>query len=170
LNRSQPHGGQASPLKSMMQFGLTHDSFGRLVLIDAEGVRHIDVTPVRAFPNSDPEHWISIVDSDGHEIVCLEKLADVPPATRRVLEEEFANREFVPVIERIYRVSAESEPSEWTVQTDRGQTKFVLESEEHARRLDAHRAMISDAHGTRYLIADIRQLDSRSRRYLERYL
>ena len=153
-----------------MNFGLTHDSFGRLVLIDADGARHVGVTPVRAFPTTDPEHWISIVSTEGQEIVSIAKLADLPDATRRTLEAEFRDREFTPVIRRIVNVSAMSEPSEWTIETDRGLTKFVLESDSDVRRLDRRRAMISDAHGTRFRIEDLHQLDSRSRRYLERYL
>jgi hypothetical protein len=153
-----------------MQFGLSHDSFGRLVLIDADGARHIDVTPVRAFPTTDPRHWISIVNAEGQEIVCMADLSDLPDTTRRILEAEFADREFAPIIRRIVAVSAMSEPSEWTVETDRGPTKFVLETDSDVRRLDRNRAMIFDAHGTRFLIEDLDRLDGSSRRYLERYL
>jgi hypothetical protein len=154
----------------MTQFGLTHDSFGRLVLIDNQGVRHIDVTPVRAFPNTDPQHWISLVSAEGTEIVCLPDLHDLPSATRRILDDEFANREFAPLIQRIVSISTVSEPSEWTVETDRGPAQFVLQSDSDVRRIDAQRAMVVDAHGTRYRIDHLDGLDSRSRRYLERYL
>ena len=153
-----------------MQFGLNHDSFGRLVLIDADGVRHVDVTPVRAFPTTDPHHWISFVSTAGQEIVCIPHLGDLPENTRSTLEAEFADREFAPVIRSVESVSAWNEPSEWTVETDRGPTKFVLETDSDVRRLSATRAMIFDAHGTRYLIDDLHRLDARSRRYLERYL
>jgi hypothetical protein len=154
----------------MTKFGLTRDSFGRLVLIDAEGVRHVDVTPVRAFPTTDPQHWISIVSAEGRELVCIADLGEVSEVTRMMIESEFRDREFAPVIRRIVSVSALSEPSEWTVETDRGATKFVLETDSDVRRIDPSRAMIFDAHGTRFAIDDLNRLDSRSRRYLERYL
>ncbi len=140
------------------------------MLIDADGVRHFDVTPVRAFPVTDPDHWISIMSTAGQEIVCIADLGDLPENTRRTLEAEFADREFVPIIRHIQNVSAWNEPSEWTVDTDRGPTTFVLESDSHVRRLSASRAMIFDAHGTCYAIEDLHRLDARSRRYLERYL
>jgi hypothetical protein len=154
----------------MKPFGLTHDSFGRLVLIDADGVRHADVTPVRAFPTSDPQRWISIVGSEGQELAWIENFADLPEATRHTLEREFADREFAPLIRRINHVSSMNEPSEWSVETDRGPTNFVLESDSDVRRLSRTRAVIFDSHGTRFAIEDLTRLDHRSRRYLERYL
>lgn len=154
----------------MTQFGLTHDPFGRLVLIDTDGVRHVDVTPVRAFPTSDPQHWISIVAAEGQELAWIENLADLPEATRRTLEQEFYDREFAPLIRRIENVSSMNEPSEWSVETDRGPTRFVLESDSDVRRLSRTRAVIFDSHGTRFAIDDLTKLDYRSRRYLERYL
>jgi hypothetical protein len=56
------------------------------------------------------------------------------------------------------------------VETDRGPTQFVLESDGDVRRLSRNRAFIFDSHGTRYQVEDVRKLDARSRRYLERYL
>lgn len=154
----------------MSPFGLSHDPFGKLVLIDADGVRHVDVTPVRAFPTSDPGHYISLVGSEGQELAWIDDLADVPEATRKTLEAEFADREFAPRIQRIINVSTMTEPSEWTVETDRGRAQFVLESDSDVRRLSRARAVIFDSHGTRFAIEDLTKLDHRSRRYLERYL
>ena len=39
---------------------LYYDDVGRLVLVDAQGVQHAGVEPVRGFPISDPDHWISV--------------------------------------------------------------------------------------------------------------
>ncbi|HWA98023.1 MAG TPA: DUF1854 domain-containing protein [Pirellulales bacterium] len=155
---------------AMRAFGLQHDAWGRLVLIDAEGERHVGVEPVRAFPISDPQHWISIVDSDGRELVSIETLDQLPTATRKVLEEDLVRREFVPVIVRIERVSSGSDPSEWHVTTDRGATRFLVKSEEDIRRLGPSRVLIIDDHGVRYSIPDVGRLDAASRRLLERYL
>jgi hypothetical protein len=76
----------------------------------------------------------------------------------------------MPVLRRIVRISANSEPCEWEVETDRGCTTFVLKIDEDVRRLDDRRAMVTDANGVSYLIADLETLDAGSRRYLERYL
>ncbi len=151
-------------------FGLSHDPYGRLVLVDSSGRRHIGVEPVRSFPISDPQHWISIVDAEGRELALIEDLGSLSAAVREVLEEDLGRREFVPHIRRILKVSTDSEPSEWSVETDRGPTRFQLSSGDDIRRLSPTSALVIDVHGTRYLIQDMRQFDAASRRYLERYL
>jgi hypothetical protein len=151
-------------------FGLYHDEWGQLVLIDAEGARRVGVTPVRMFPFSDPERWLSITDGSGREIVCIENLDSLAPEVREVLHTDLARREFVPVIRRIVWVSSILEPCEWQVETSRGSTTFVLKSEDDVRRLGPNQALVLDSAGVRYLIADIRNLDAPSRRVLERYV
>jgi len=151
-------------------FTLEHDSFGRFILIRADGVRHIGVEPVRGFPISDPMHGISLRDAEGRELVWIDDLAQLPGDARRELEAALAQREFMPQIRRIVGISLQTDPCEWEVETDRGPTKFVLKSEENVRRLDKQRALVIDANGIRYLIADTKQLDRQSRRLLERYL
>jgi hypothetical protein len=76
----------------------------------------------------------------------------------------------VPTLRRVLRVSAVVEPSEWEVETDRGVTKFLLNSDEDVYPLSGGRALVTDSHGIRYLIDDLAALDANSRRLLERYL
>lgn len=158
------------PINGQEPFQLTRDAFDQLVLTTTDGERHVDLTPIRLFPFSDPMHWISLCDSHRKEIVCIPDLTLLPSDIRQLLEQELARREFTPVIERIYSVSSDSEPSEWDVDTDRGRTKFVLKSEDDIRRLGNQQAMIIDAHGIRYLIPDVRRLDSASRHVLSQYV
>lgn len=154
----------------MTTLHLERDSFGKLIFIDAEGTRHQGVQPIRAFPISDPEHWVTICDSKGNELITIETVSELPAESRRILEDELSSREFTPVIRRVYNVSSLSEPCEWDVETDRGRTRFVLKSEDDVRRLSPHRAFIIDSHGIRYLIRDSQELDSASRRFVEWYL
>jgi Domain of unknown function (DUF1854) len=151
-------------------FALSRDAWGQLMLIDAEGVRHMNVSPVLMFPISDSSHWVSLVGGDGHEIVCLEDPQQLATDVRAVLEEELARREFVPIIERITWVSGNSEPCEWRVETDRGPTQFVLKSEEDVRRIGPHQILIVDSKGIRYQIPDLREVDTKSRRIVEWYV
>ena len=151
-------------------FTLHYDAWGRLVLTDADGRQHVGVEPVRAFPISDPCHGLALLSPEGRELAWIDSLDDLPPPVRRVLEEDLARREFLPVIRRILKVSAPVEPSEWEVETDRGRTRFVLNSEDDIRPLSDSRALVLDARGIRYLIPDVRRLDATSRRLLERYL
>ena len=84
--------------------------------------------------------------------------------------DELSRREFVPVIQRIIRVSSNTEPSEWDVETDRGRTRFVLETEERVRRLNRNQVTIEDSNGIRYLVSDVAGLDAKSRRIVEWYV
>jgi hypothetical protein len=154
----------------MTSFQLHHDVWGRLVLIDALGREHVGAEPVRTFPITDPRHSISICDADGNELVWLDSLDDVPAAQRQILEDELSRRHFLPIITRVSRVEGASEPTVWEVETDRGPTRFNLKSEEDVRRVAGHRVLIVDAHGVRYLIPDLRDMDANSRRWLERYI
>jgi hypothetical protein len=154
----------------MTAFTLERDSRGHLVLIDEQGERYPDAAPVRAFPLSDPLHAISICDKDGREIVYIESLNDLEPATRAVIEEELATREFVPVILKILSTPPRTEPTLWQVETDRGVTSFEVESEDSIYRRDPRQVSIVDVRGIRYLIPDTRKLDKQSQRVLERFL
>jgi hypothetical protein len=151
-------------------FKLHHDAWGRLVLTDAQGREHVGAEPVRTFPITDPRHGISICDADGNEIVWLESLDDAPTSERQILDDELSRRHFLPVIIRVVEIEGASEPTLWLVETDRGAARFTLKSEEDVRRVAGHRVLIVDAHGVRYLIPDLRQLDAASRRILERYI
>jgi hypothetical protein len=152
------------------EFTLQHDARGRLVLVDAQGQPHAGVEPVRGFPISDPDHWISICDADGRELVSVKDLAVLSPTVREFLERDLARREFVPTIHRVVGVPADTEPTEWEVDTDRGRTRFLLNSADDVRRLGPNRVLVIDTQGIRYLIEDVRRLDATSRRILERYV
>jgi hypothetical protein len=146
------------------------DPRGRLIFTTESGQRHVGVEPIRAFPLSNPREGIALCDAKGKELFWVDRLDDLPPEIRDLLEMELARCEFVPVIQRVVAISTATEPSEWDVSTDRGLTRFILNSEEDVHRLDGKRALIKDAQGLRYLITNLDGLDSTSRRLLERYI
>jgi len=151
-------------------FQLAHDPWGRLVLREPDGAEHVGVVPVRAFPIGYPNGWLVLCDAEGRELRCIEDPASLPKDLGRLLDQELAQREFVPVIRRVRSVSTYLEPAEWEVDTDRGRTRFVLKTEDDVRRLGPYRALILDAQGIRYLVPDTRALDAYGRRAVERYL
>ena len=147
------------------------DAHGRLALTLPDGAVHSGVLPVRAFPLAAPEEGLSLVGADGHELLWLDRLDDLPEPARTLVREELAVREFVPTISRIVKVSSFSTPSTWDVETDRGTTTLVLKAEEDIRRLRGRTALlIASASGVQYAIADSTSLDRASRRLLERFL
>jgi len=151
-------------------FQLERHVSGRLVLTDSEGQQHLGVVPVRAFPIAAPDEGISLISSEGHELAWLERLNVLPQALRSLLEEELALRDFVPEITRLKSVSSFGTPSTWVVETDRGDTSFVLKGEEDIRRLTRQSLLIAAGHGVHFSVKDMGALDRASRRLLERFL
>ena len=151
-------------------FALTRDRFGRLTLTTAGGQVHEDVAPVRAFPIQAPDEGIGMVCSDGREVAWIDRMADLCEPVRRLVEEELGSREFMPEIVRIARVTSFATPCTWQVQTDRGETDFVLRGEEDIRRIGGSMLLVADSHGIHFLIRDMTALDAHSRKILDRFL
>ena len=149
---------------------LARDGFGRLVFIDESGAEHVGVVPVQAFPVDAPGENVSLVGADGHELAFIAQLSGLDADTRALVQEEIAQRDFLPVIDRLVSVSTFATPSSWEVQTDRGPTIFVLKGEEDIRRLRNGGLLITDSHGLTYRVLDMRQLDRHSRKLLDRFL
>lgn len=149
---------------------LARDSFGRLVFTDETGAEHVGVVPAQAFPIDAPGENVSLLSTDGHELVFIAQLSGLDPDTRNLLQEEIGQRDLLPLIDRLMSVSTFSTPSTWEVQTDRGHTRFVLKGEEDIRRLRNGGLLIIDSHGLTYRVTDMRTLDRHSRRLLDRFL
>ncbi len=152
-------------------FALHRNGFGRLVFTDAGSGETVEgVLPVRAFPIAAPDEGLSLVSAEGRELAWIDSLSSLPPPQRALVEEELATREFLPRIRRLRRVSSYATPSTWEVDTDRGETSFVLRGEEDIRRISHGALLISDSHGIQFLIKDVQSLDKGSRKILDRFL
>ena len=154
-------------------YSLRKDAFGNLDLVWSDGEIIERVTPVRAFPFSDPDNGFSLVDSESHEVAWLNSINDLKAEDRALVDEVLASREFMPVITRIESVSSFNTPSTWQIETAQGKTQLVLKGEEHIRRINGmggNNLLISDNHGIQFLIKDVTQLDKQSRRLLDRFL
>lgn len=152
-------------------FTLERNAFGRLVLRLADGTVIEDVVPVRAFALSAPDEGLALVDRTGKEWLWIPRLSDLPDKPRKLIASVLAEREFLPVIERIVSVSSFATPSTWRVETDRGATRLVLKSEDDIRRLKTPGGLlIADGNGLTFLIRDWRTLDATSRKLLKRFL
>ncbi|MBI4695704.1 MAG: DUF1854 domain-containing protein [Gammaproteobacteria bacterium] len=149
---------------------LTRNELGQLVYTARDGMRHEGVVPVRAFPITAPQSGLAIVSTEGEELVWIEDPEALPQRLRVLLEEELATRDFTPRITCIKEVSSFATPSTWLVETDRGGTTLVLKGEEDIRRLSGAGLLIADKHGIHYLIRDMKALDKKSRRFLDRFL
>ncbi|MEQ1719950.1 MAG: DUF1854 domain-containing protein [Nitrosomonas sp.] len=154
----------------MLDYHLSRNSYGRIVLTTASNPIEKEVVPVRAFPISSPLQGIALVDRQGCELVWIDSLVELPQDSRELIENELANREFIPEIKRIVKLSSFITPTTWSVETDRGNTDFVLKGEEDIRRLSASSLMIADQYGIHFLIRDRAKLDHHSRKLLDHFL
>lgn len=151
-------------------FSLARNSFGHLVLTSSDGIRHDNVVPVRAFPIAAPDEGVALVAVNGEELAWIPDLNTIAEDVRALVEAELASREFMPTITRLKQVSSFATPSTWFVDTDRGETTFVLRGEEDIRHLGKNALLIADSHSIQFLIADVMELDKNSRRLLDRFL
>ena len=149
---------------------LERNPMGRWVWIEASGLRHEQVMVVRAYPVTAPEQGVGVMDAEGHELAWFERLDEVAEPLQARLREAIGEREFLPEILRLQAVSSLVTPSVWTVQTDRGEARFMLKGEEDIRRLTGKSLIVSDADGVQYLIRDPLALDKPSRKLLDRFM
>mgnify|MGYP000072320893 FL=1 len=154
----------------MNAFDLQRDAFGRWTLVLADGKRHTPVTAIRAYPVTDPEGGVALMDAEGHELLWIDALAQLAPALRGQVLQALTEREFLPVIEKLEGVSSFATPSTWSVVTNRGTTQFLLKGEEDIRRLTGTVLLINDADGVQYMIRDLAAMDKHSRKLLDRFL
>lgn len=148
---------------------LLRDPLGRLVFIDAKGEHHIGVYPVRAFPITSPGSGVGIMNQSGKEVFWYPDVADIPKDELALIEDELAAREFMPVIEKITKVSTFATPSIWDIETDRGSTRIRLKGEEDIRRIAGNTLLIADSNGLQFLIKDSTALDKVSKKLLDRF-
>ena len=149
---------------------LTRTADGRLCYTGPEGDTFENVVPVRAFPISAPDGGVSLMSAEGHELLWLDSLSDLPRPELDLISQALSQREFMPEIQRLSAVSGFVTPCTWFVVTDRGATRFILKGEEDIRRLNGSTLMISDSQGIHYLLRDLSALDRMSRKLLDRFL
>ena len=153
-----------------IDWSLVRMASGRLAFTTASGEIFDDVVPVRCFPITAPDDGFSIVTTAGRELAWIARLSDLPEGLQALLQEALDGREFLPEIRRLRHVSSFATPSTWWVETDRGDTTFVLAGEDDIRRMSASMLLVSDASGVQYLVRDHRALDRTSRKLLDRFL
>ena len=153
-----------------LDFKIARNLAGKLQFTASDGKVYDGAYPVRAFPISAPQDGLSLLNQEGHELVWITCMTGLPIEFQQLIEDELAQREFMPVIQRIKHVSSFATPSTWEVETDRGNTQLVLKAEDQIWRLAHTSLLITDSYGVNFLIRDSDQLDKHSRKLLDRFL
>ncbi len=153
-------------LPAPAEFGLHWSTETDTLTLDTLDGNSVVALARRCFPLTDPEHFIGLVDARGHELWCLDSSAALSTESAAALRAALAASELLPRVERIEAVREDATQSAWQVVTDRGTRSFIVEQEDHIRRLADGRHLITDAHGMRYLIPRLEDLDAKSRKLL----
>ncbi len=130
-------------------------------------------TPLRVvccFPWSHPRELISLRDDKGKELLLVERLDELEPAPRKLLEEELARSFFIPRITEIFEVHRQAELFLWRVDTTAGPRNFLTTRDEPPRNLTDGRVLIKDVSNDLYLIEDPKALSQKSWKLLWMYL
>ncbi len=141
-----------------------------LLSVDGEG-SWSGVSVARAFPISDPDHYIGFLDSEGKDIGIVKDPSLLDADSRQVLLEDLEVRYFVPVVEQVVQVKEEFGSVYWTVETNRGRKEFVARNlKDSLLELPGNRVILTDIDGNRYEIPDIMKLNRKAQDILVRSL
>jgi catechol 2,3-dioxygenase-like lactoylglutathione lyase family enzyme len=149
---------------------LYRDTFGILKLKREPEGEEIAVRPMRAFPLSDPEHYVTLLDGDGNEIELIPDLAELPTRPRELLLSELEKSYFLPELVRVHDVTDDFGIQRWEVETDRGPRVFEVRGREDLRWLHPGHLIVRDVDGNRYEVKRFDDLDTNSRLKIESYL
>ena len=146
---------------------LERDAFDRLRLTIEPDEVFERVRAARAFPTSQPDHYIAFSSEESGEIGMMPELKGLDRCSVRILQEELELVYFVPVIQEILTVQSKHGATTWDVRTDRGETTIFVKDRSDIRRLTGRRVLFLDVHGMKYDIPDYAKLSDRSRALLE---
>jgi hypothetical protein len=145
---------------------------GPILRLTIDGDRsYLAVGVLRAFPLSDPSHYLSVRDGQGKEIGLIAEPDALRPEDRALVEHELARRYFIPAVTRIVSARERFGTVEWTMETDRGEVRFTTRNlRENSQRPAPARIILNDVDGNRYDIRDVEALSRASQELLFRHL
>ena len=107
-----------------------------------------------AFPQSDPDRYVGLLDADGHEIGLIENPDKLDKESQDLLDRALREIYFVPTILEIRSVTSRGTSSQWEVVTDDGDRSFKISDRDALNGSEAPAITITDESGKRYLIPD----------------
>ncbi len=132
-----------------------------------DGSVHAPVEPVRTFPLTQPDQYISLLDANKNELGLIEDIKQLRKADRTVLAEELKKCYFMPKITKIHSLEGRFGITQWEAETNSGSVSFDLRSRHDITSLDGGRLLIKDVDGNRYEIVNYHRLDPKSVALLE---
>lgn len=122
----------------------------------------------RAFPETFPDEYIEVWDSDKEAIGMMKNLDGMEADSKGYVIESLTRKYFRPRIQRILSLRVEFGFQVWQVETDKGQIEFtVSQPQENISRRGKGRLLIKDVDDNVFEIQNWRELDPTSRNWLE---
>lgn len=146
---------------------IERNAFEELVVQLPDGSIRTKVKPVYAFPVSETNRYIALIDEESNEIGIIEDIKHLPHESRKILVEELQKHYFLPKITKINALEGQMGITQWVVETSQGDVQFSLRSRYDIITLGNGRVLIKDADGNRYEIEDYNKLDLKSITLLE---
>jgi hypothetical protein len=151
-------------------WSLTRRADGRLVLRRENADGETPVQVACCFPWTHPREFISLRDDKGKEQLLIDDLQQVAAPARALIEDELAERNFLPRITGIEAITDEIELFHWKVITAAGPRSFLTRRSDHPRKLANGDVLIKDVSNDLYLIPNPKGLDAKSLKLLWVYL
>ncbi len=135
------------------------------------------IVPIRAFPISSPNTFISIREPDtqlngrGAEIGMIEDPSCFPAEVADMLADELSRRYFTPAITKIHSFHEKFGYCYWDVSTGAGRVEFIMSNPTGSiRTLEDGRVFMYDIDGNCFTIENPSKLDKHSYKMVENYL
>lgn len=136
---------------------------------DGETIENIK--PRRLFPLTGKTRHINFLDTEGEEVLILDNMKNLDKDSKRTLCEALNRYYVIPKIRNIINIKDEFGVFTWTVNTDKGMTKFeIRQPSVDIKSFGSGYVVIKDINDNRYEIPDYRKMDLLSQRILEEQL
>ncbi len=139
--------------------------FEELELYMPDGTLHTPVVPLRSFPLTNENHYISILkdDREREEVCLIEDIEQLTDKSRQVLDQALAKVYYRPIITHLLSIKRRSGGiSVWKVDTDKGAVTLDLRRRDSITDYDNGHLLITDIDGNRYEIPNYYEMDEKS--------
>jgi hypothetical protein len=125
----------------------------------------------RAFPFSDPDHYLGFRDSNDVDIGLVIEPRELDSESQRVIAEELTQRYFTPQIQRVISVKEGNGTVDWEVETDHGPRRILVRNlRDSTFSLGPARLMMTDTDGNRYEFPDVARIGAKAYQVLAKVL
>ena len=128
-----------------------------------------DLEPRRLFPFTAPDRFVTLINNKEKEQALINDMNELDEASRRAVEECFAEYYLIPEVTSILHVEDKAGSFKWKVMTDRGVIEFHIRNRQSDIKQDGNTLLMRDSNDNRYRV-DITKLDAKSVKKILSYI